>query len=116
MYVTLGCKLNFAETSTVARILADRGIRRAQAGETPDLCVVNTCSVTELADKKGRQAIRSLAKRFPGATIIATGCYAQLKPDEVASIEGWISWPVSTPSCVSESFSTSGRRRISRRP
>ncbi len=88
MYVTLGCKLNFAETSTVARILADRGIRRAQAGETPDLCVVNTCSVTELADKKGRQAIRSLAKRFPGATIIATGCYAQLKPDEVASIEG----------------------------
>jgi len=88
MYVTLGCKLNFAETSTVAKILADRGIRRAQAGETPDLCVINTCSVTELADKKGRHAIRSLIKRFPKATIIATGCYAQLKPDEVASIEG----------------------------
>lgn len=88
MYVTLGCKLNFAETSTVAKLLADRGIRRAQAGEIPDLCVINTCSVTELADKKGRQAIRSLAKRFPDATIIATGCYAQLKPEEVAAIEG----------------------------
>ena len=88
MFVTLGCKLNFAETSTVAKILAERGIYRAQAGETPDLCVANTCSVTELADKKGRQAIRSLAKRFPTATIIVTGCYAQLKPQEVAGIEG----------------------------
>lgn len=88
MFVTLGCKLNFAETSTVAKIMAERGIYRAQAGELPDLCVVNTCSVTELADKKGRQAIRSLAKRFPDATIIVTGCYAQLKPQEVAGIEG----------------------------
>ncbi|MDE6489588.1 MAG: tRNA (N(6)-L-threonylcarbamoyladenosine(37)-C(2))-methylthiotransferase MtaB [Muribaculaceae bacterium] len=88
MFVTLGCKLNFAETSTVAKVLEQKGIRRAQAGETPDLCVVNTCSVTDLADKKGRQAIRSLARRFPSATIIVTGCYAQLKPDEVAAIDG----------------------------
>lgn len=85
---TLGCKLNFAETSTVAKIFADRGIRRVQAGETPDICVVNTCSVTELADKKCRQAIRSLHKKHPNAAIIVTGCYAQLKSEEVASIDG----------------------------
>lgn len=88
MFVTLGCKLNFAETSTVANLLADKGIRRAQAGETPDLCVVNTCSVTDLADKKCRQAIRQLHRRFPEARIIVTGCYAQLKPDEVGNIDG----------------------------
>lgn len=85
---TLGCKLNFAETSTVAKIFADKGIRRVQAGETPDICVVNTCSVTELADKKCRQTIRSLHKKYPEAVIIVTGCYAQLKSDEVASIPG----------------------------
>lgn len=85
---TLGCKLNFAETSTVAKIFADRGIRRVQAGETPDICVVNTCSVTELADKKCRQAIRSLHKKHPNAAIIVTGCYAQLKSEEVAAIDG----------------------------
>lgn len=85
---TLGCKLNFAETSTIARIFAERGIRRAQPGEVPDICVVNTCSVTELADKKCRQTIRRLAHRYPDAVIVVTGCYAQLKKDEVAAIEG----------------------------
>ena len=85
---TLGCKLNFAETSTIARIFAERGIRRAQPGEVPDICVVNTCSVTELADKKCRQTIRRLANRYPDAVIVVTGCYAQLKKDEVAAIEG----------------------------
>lgn len=85
---TLGCKLNFAETSTIARIFAERGIRRAQPGELPDICVVNTCSVTELADKKCRQTIRRLANRYPDAVIVVTGCYAQLKKDEVAAIEG----------------------------
>ncbi|MGN1245644.1 MAG: tRNA (N(6)-L-threonylcarbamoyladenosine(37)-C(2))-methylthiotransferase MtaB [Muribaculaceae bacterium] len=85
---TLGCKLNFAETSTIARIFAERGIRRAQPGEVPDICVVNTCSVTELADKKCRQTIRRLAHRYPDAVIVVTGCYAQLKKDEVAEIEG----------------------------
>ena len=85
---TLGCKLNFAETSTVAKIFADKGIRRIQAGETPDICVVNTCSVTELADKKCRQSIRSLHKKYPDAAIIVTGCYAQLKSEEVAAIPG----------------------------
>lgn len=88
VFHTLGCKLNFAETSTVARMFADKGIRRAQVGETPDVVVVNTCSVTELADKKCRQAIRSYIKKYPDATVIVTGCYAQLKSEEVAAIPG----------------------------
>ncbi|MDE6286847.1 MAG: tRNA (N(6)-L-threonylcarbamoyladenosine(37)-C(2))-methylthiotransferase MtaB, partial [Muribaculaceae bacterium] len=88
VFHTFGCKLNFAETSTVARILGERGVRRATAGETPDFVVVNTCSVTELADKKCRQTIRSLHRRYPDAAIIVTGCYAQLKSDEVASLPG----------------------------
>lgn len=88
LYHTFGCKLNFAETSTVARMLADRGIRRASDGEIPDIIVVNTCSVTELADKKCRQAVRSYHKKYPSAAIILTGCYAQLKSEEAASLPG----------------------------
>ncbi len=88
LFHTLGCKLNFAETSTVARLFAEKGIRRIQTGETPDICVVNTCSVTELADKKCRQAIRGLIKKYPNAVIIVTGCYAQLKSEDIASIPG----------------------------
>lgn len=87
-YFTLGCKLNFAETSTIGKRLAEGGIRKIRPGEKADICVVNTCSVTELADKKCRQAIRRIAKQHPGAFIIVTGCYAQLKPEEVAHIEG----------------------------
>lgn len=87
-YYTLGCKLNFAETSTIGKALSEQGIRRARSGEKADICVVNTCSVTELADKKCRQAIRRISKQHPGAFIIVTGCYAQLKPEEVAHIEG----------------------------
>lgn len=87
-YYTLGCKLNFSETSTIGRLLNERGIERAARGETPDICVVNTCSVTETADKKGRQLIRRLAARYPQATIAVTGCYAQLKPREVAALPG----------------------------
>ena len=85
---TLGCKLNFSESATMERLLASRGVRRATAGEMPDVCVVNTCSVTELADKKCRQAIRKLVKSYPGALVVVTGCYAQLKSDEVAAIDG----------------------------
>ena len=88
LFHTFGCKLNFAETSTVARTFADHGIRRASTGETPDIVVVNTCSVTEVADKKCRQAIRSFHKRYPDAAIVVTGCYAQLKSDEVAALPG----------------------------
>ncbi len=88
MYHTFGCKLNFAETSAIAAAFAARGIAKAQAGESPDIILVNSCSVTEEADKKCRQTVRSLHRRHPRAAIILTGCYAQLKPDEAASLEG----------------------------
>ncbi len=88
LFHTFGCKLNFAETSTVARMFAEEGITRVGPGDTPDVIVINTCSVTELADKKCRQAIRSFHRRYPGAAILVTGCYAQLKPSEVASLPG----------------------------
>lgn len=88
LYHTFGCKLNFSETSTIAKTLAEKGIRRVSGSEEPDIVVVNTCSVTELADKKCRQSIRSFHKRYPEASIIVTGCYAQLKSDEVASLPG----------------------------
>ena len=87
-YYTLGCKLNFAETSTIGKLLAEQGVRKVRPGEKADICVVNTCSVTELADKKCRQAIRRIGKQHPGAFIVVTGCYAQLKPEEVSHIEG----------------------------
>lgn len=87
-YHTLGCKLNFSETSTIAAMLEQKGVVKALKGEIPDICIVNTCSVTSNADKKGRQLIRSLASKFPEASIIVTGCYAQLKPQEVAQLPG----------------------------
>lgn len=85
-YYTLGCKLNFAETSTIGKTLEAHGIRKARPGEKADICVINTCSVTELADKKCRQTIRRIARQHPQAFIVVTGCYAQLKPDEIAHI------------------------------
>ncbi|WP_294079133.1 tRNA (N(6)-L-threonylcarbamoyladenosine(37)-C(2))-methylthiotransferase MtaB [Proteiniphilum sp. UBA5384] len=87
-YYTLGCKLNFAETSAIGRQLLNSGVRRARKGQKADICVINTCSVTELADKKGRQAIRKVIQENPSAFIVVTGCYAQLKPEEVAGIDG----------------------------
>ena len=84
----MGCKLNFSETSTIGKMLAERGVRSARAGEVPDICVVNTCTVTELANKKCRQEIRRLATKYPEAVIVVTGCYAQLKSEEVAGIDG----------------------------
>lgn len=87
-YYTLGCKLNYAETSTIGRHLRAIGIEETKKGEEPDICVVNTCSVTETADKKARTLIRRIAREHPGAFLVVTGCYAQLKPQEAASIEG----------------------------
>ena len=87
-YFTLGCKLNFAETSTIAQKLTEAGVRTVRKGECADICIVNTCSVTEVADHKCRQAIHKLVRQHPGAYVIVMGCYAQLKPDEVAAIEG----------------------------
>ena len=88
VYYTLGCKLNFSETSTIGKILREAGVRTSRKGEKADICVVNTCSVTEMADKKCRQAIHRLVKQHPGAFIVVTGCYAQLKPGDVSKIEG----------------------------
>lgn len=85
---TLGCKLNFAETSEIEKILEKRGILKATGEEVPDFCIVNTCSVTSVADKKAKNLIRGLARKYPEAAIIVTGCYAQLKPDEVKSLPG----------------------------
>jgi threonylcarbamoyladenosine tRNA methylthiotransferase MtaB len=87
-YYTLGCKLNFAETSAIGRQLSQAGVTKARKGQKADICVINTCSVTELADKKGRQAIRKMINQHPDAFVVVTGCYAQLKPDDVAAIEG----------------------------
>lgn len=87
-YYTLGCKLNFAETSAVGRMLSERGVARADEGERPDIVVVNTCSVTAMADKKCRHLIARLHRRWPSAAIVVTGCYAQLQPQTVASMPG----------------------------
>lgn len=87
-YVTLGCKLNFSETATIASLLKSRGVEPATEADVPQLCVVNTCSVTEEADKKCRQHIRSLVRKYPDALMVVTGCYAQLKAQEISEIPG----------------------------
>ena len=87
-FVTLGCKLNFAESSALGKELLLRGHQRASLHEVPDVCVVNTCSVTDTADHKDRQTINQLHRKYPNAIIIVTGCYAQLQPGQVSQIEG----------------------------
>ncbi len=87
-FVTLGCKLNFAESSALGKELFLRGHQRATLNEVPDLCVVNTCSVTDAADHKDRQAINQLHRKYPNATIVVTGCYAQLQPEQISQIDG----------------------------
>ena len=88
VYFTLGCKLNFSETSTFAKMLGEMGVRSAAKGEAADLCIINTCSVTDVADHKCRQAIHRLVRENPAAFVVVTGCYAQLEPQRVADIEG----------------------------
>ena len=85
---TLGCKLNFSETATMQSLLASHGIQPVAKGEAPDVCIVNTCSVTALADSKCRQHIRHLIRQYPNALMVVTGCYAQLKGKEIAEIPG----------------------------
>lgn len=87
-YFTLGCKLNFSETSTFGQMLQEMGVRTADKTEKADLCLINTCSVTEVADSKCRQAIRKMVKENPDSFVIVTGCYAQLEAETVAKIEG----------------------------
>ena len=85
---TLGCKLNFSESSTIARQFEQGGFERVSPTDAADICIINSCSVTEHADKKCRNIIRKLHRRNPDAIIAVTGCYAQLKPYEIAEIEG----------------------------
>ena len=87
-FYTLGCKLNFSETATLARQFESGGFVRARRGERADICIINTCSVTEHADKKCRHAVRRAVRENPGALVAATGCYAQLRPGDLAAIPG----------------------------
>ena len=85
-FTTLGCKLNFAESSSIGKALLERGHTRAQRGEEADICIINTCTVTNTADHKDRQTIHRIRRQNPNAIIIVTGCYAQLKPEEIADM------------------------------
>ena len=87
-YYTLGCKLNFSETSTFGQMLQQMGVVTAAEGEQADICLINTCSVTEVADHKCRQAINRMVRNNPGALMVVTGCYAQLASEAVSKIEG----------------------------
>lgn len=84
VYYTLGCKLNFSETATIERTLQEAGIRTARRGEKADICIVNSCAVTQEAEKKCRQAIHKLVRQHPGAYVVVTGCYAQLSPEKLS--------------------------------
>ena len=85
---TLGCKLNYSETSTLAGKFHNNGYQIKEYGERSDIFVLNTCSVTDNADKECRQIIRSVLNRNPDTSIIVTGCYAQLQPNEIAEMHG----------------------------
>ena len=85
---TLGCKLNFSETSTLGRMLEKEGFIKKEFDEVADVYVINTCSVTENADKECRQIVRRIQKQNQEAIVVVTGCYAQLKPTEIAAIPG----------------------------
>ena len=85
---TLGCKLNFSETSTLSRILENQGFEKKAFEEHADVYVINTCSVTDNADKECRHLVRRIQRKAPASLVVITGCYAQLKPKEIAGIPG----------------------------
>ncbi len=87
-FYTLGCKLNFSETSTIARLFEEKGYKKVEFTETPDIFIINTCSVTDNADKKCKKIVKEARKISPDAYVTIIGCYAQLKPDEIANIPG----------------------------
>ena len=87
-YHTLGCKLNFSETSTIARQLSEAGYARVPLEDKPDVFVLNTCTVTDNADRKCREYVRKAIRQNPDVFVVVVGCYAQLKPEEISSIEG----------------------------
>src|SRR5689334_24942554 len=85
---TLGCKLNFSETSSLSRLLEQEGFEKRDFDDEADVYVINTCSVTENADKECRHLVRRIQRKTPDSFVVVTGCYAQLKPKEIASIPG----------------------------
>src|SRR5580692_3739154 len=85
---TLGCKLNYSETSTLSRLLQNEEFAKKDFDEMADVYVINTCSVTDNADKECRQLVRRIQRRSPESLVVITGCYAQLKPKEIAAIPG----------------------------
>src|SRR5437588_8977949 len=85
---TLGCKLNFSETSAIGRILQEQGFEKVDFSDRADYYIINTCSVTENADKETKQVVKSALKTNPNAKIVIVGCYAQLKPEEISKIKG----------------------------
>ncbi len=85
---TLGCKLNFSESSAITRLMEQEGFVKKDFHELADVYIINTCSVTENADKECRQLVRRIQRKVPEAMVVITGCYAQLKPEEISSIEG----------------------------
>src|SRR3954462_11445721 len=87
-FYTLGCKLNFSETSTIARLFEQRGYQRVEFNDRPDIFIINTCSVTDNADKKCRKVVKEALRISPDAYVTIIGCYAQLKPQEISEIPG----------------------------
>jgi len=85
---TLGCKLNFSETSTISRMMENEGFEKRGFDELADVYVINTCSVTDNADKECRQLVRRIQRKSPESVVVITGCYAQLKPKEISEIPG----------------------------
>src|SRR5688572_441457 len=85
---TLGCKLNFSETSTLSRLLENEGFEKKEFEDTADVYVINTCSVTDNADKECRMLVRRIQRKAPESLVVVTGCYAQLKAKEIAEIDG----------------------------
>ena len=87
-FYTLGCKLNFAESSYIGKLLIEQGFCKAQKGETPDICIINTCTVTDNADKKCRQTIHKIRRSYPNTYLVVTGCYAQVSADAICQMQG----------------------------
>ncbi len=110
-YYTLGCKLNFSETSTFAAMLKQYGALKAQAGEKADICFINTCTVTDVADHKCRQAIHRLIRQNPGAIVIVAGCYAQLQAERISKIPGVSEIILRDPKTFNPSCSRGDRTR-----
>src|SRR5215510_10455595 len=103
---TLGCKLNFSETSSLSRILENEGFEKREFDDHADVYVINTCSVTDNADKECRQIVRRIQRKAPESLVVVTGCYAQLKPKEIAAIPG-----VSLVLGAAEKFNIAGHLR-----